>query len=236
MRICIYTAIFGNYDDLKQPAKQSVPCDFLCFTDANLPRRVGAWRIIRTGVHAELSPRLRSKYIKVLSHEVFPGGRLSWRFNPLGWRPHYDVIIWVDGCLKIKSPDFAGEFSKHIGSQGWSMFIHPDRDCIYEEMPQAAAMRKCHGLPLAEQVDYYRAQGFPEHAGLMATTTIARSTGNPVLRSIDEAWWAEIRKWSFRDQLSLPVVLRRLGHDYDKVMLNLWDNAWFDWISHNSDL
>jgi hypothetical protein len=91
-------------------------------------------------------------------------------------------------------------------------------------------------LPLAEQVESYRAEGMPEHAGLMAATLIARSPGSEAVNRINEAWWKEITRWSYRDQLSLPVVLWRLGHGYDKVTLNLWDNPWFDRLEHNSDL
>ena len=34
MRVCIYTAIYGGYDDLKPAATQSIPTDFFCFTDS----------------------------------------------------------------------------------------------------------------------------------------------------------------------------------------------------------
>jgi hypothetical protein len=70
----------------------------------------------------------------------------------------------------------------------------------------------------------------------MASTTIARQMSEPSLAAINSAWWTEVSTWSNRDQLSLPVVLRRLGRDYDKVHMNLWDNHWFDWIQHNSML
>ncbi len=236
MRVCVYTSIYGNYDNLLQPVKQTIACDFLCFTEAPWPRQVGAWKVIRSGLNPDLHPRMRAKYFKVLSHRVFPGGRLAWHFDLLGRRPRYDAVIWVDGCLRIKDPGFAEAFAGHIGATGWSMFVHPNWDCVYEELPQAAAQKKCWGLPLAEQVESYRAEGMPEHAGLMAATLIARSPGSEAVNRINEAWWKEITRWSYRDQLSLPVVLWRLGHGYDKVTLNLWDNPWFDRLEHNSDL
>lgn len=235
MRICIYTSIYGKYDNLLQPVEQSVPCDFLCFTEAPWPRQIGAWRVIRSGLNAGLHPRMRAKYFKVLSHRVFPGGRLAWRFDLCGRRPRYDAILWVDGCLRIKDPHFAEAFAGHIGGTGWSMFIHPDRDCVFKELRQAAAQKKWSALPIAAQMEAYRAEGMPEGRGLMAATLIARAPTSPAVIRTNEAWWAEITKWCFRDQLSLPVVLWRLGHDYDKVMMNLWDNPWFDRLGHNFD-
>lgn len=236
MRYCVYTSIYGDYDTLLQPVAQTADTDFICFTDAKLPRRVGAWRVIRCNLHPTSHSRMKAKYFKIMSHKVFPGGRLAWRFDPLGRRPHYDAVIWVDGNLRIKDPGFAAAFAGHIGPHGWSMFIHPDRDCIYDELPAAASQRKCWGLPLAEQVQTYRAEGFPPHAGLMAATLIARSPRDEAIARVNEAWWAENCNWSYRDQLSLPVVLWRMNHGYDRVMLNLWDNPWFDRLVHNSDL
>jgi hypothetical protein len=236
MRACIYTSIYGRYDDLLQPIAQTIDCDFICFTDVPFPARAGAWRVIRSGLNPALHPRMRAKYFKIMSHLVFPNGRLAWRFAPFSRRPHYDVVIWVDGCLRIKDPHFAESFASHIGPTGWSMFIHPDRDCVYDELPQLIGMRKCAGLPVTEQVESYRAEGFPPHAGLMAATLIARDTRDTMIPRINAAWWAENQAWTYRDQLSLPVVLWRLGHGYDKVLLNLWDNPWFDRLEHNSDL
>jgi hypothetical protein len=234
--ICVYTAIFGGYDALLQPAAQSVPCDFVCFTDADWPSRVGAWRIVRSAARPGWHPRLRAKHFKVLSHEAFPGGRLAWRFARWRRRPRYRAVIWIDGCLRIDSPDFAAAFAGHIGANGWSMFVHPDRDCIYDELEASRGMAKYAGRGLDAQVAAYRAEGYPRHAGLMACTLIARDPTDPRLPAINRAWWRENLDGSYQDQLSLPVVLWRMGLSYDPVHLPLWDNPWFQWIEHRSAL
>jgi 3-mercaptopyruvate sulfurtransferase SseA len=33
VRIAIYTAIFGDYDELKEPRTQDIECEFICFSD-----------------------------------------------------------------------------------------------------------------------------------------------------------------------------------------------------------
>jgi hypothetical protein len=236
MRVCIYTSIYGNYDHLLQPVAQSIDCDFLCFTDAPWPARDGAWRVIRSNRNPSFHPRMRAKYFRCMNHEVFPNGRLAWRYAPFARRPRYDYIIWIDGCLRIKSPTFAAEFIAHVGEHGLAMFIHPDRDCIYDELQASIGMRKYRGLKLPEQVEAYRAEGYPEHAGLMATTLIARRVGHPMHEAVNIGWWNENLKWTYQDQLSLPVVLWRLNHTYDPVRLYLWDNPWFDRLEHTSDL
>ncbi len=235
MRTCIYTAIYGGYDALLQPVTQSIDCDFICFTDAAWPERVGAWHIVRARARPGLHPRLRAKYFKVMSHRVFPGGRLAWRYAPFGPRPRYGRLIWIDGCLHVTSPDFAAQFGAHVGRHGWSLFVHPDRDCIYDELEASAGMAKYAGLPLREQAGHYRAEGFPAHAGLVAGGLIARNPHHTPLSRINRAWWVENRRWSYQDQLSLPVVLWRLGLGYDPVRLDLWNNPWFERLAHASD-
>ena len=60
-RAVIYTAIFGDYDALNQPAPQEQPCDFICFTDMKLPPRAGAWRVVAVRRDPRLHPRLQAK-------------------------------------------------------------------------------------------------------------------------------------------------------------------------------
>jgi hypothetical protein len=130
MRAIVYTAIFGAYDDLKQPAPQNEECDFICFTDSGLPPRVGAWSVIRVRPSGRLHPPMQAKKFKLLSHKVFPNGRLALRYAPLSLRRPCDMSIWVDGSFQIKSPDFVGSMRSALGGQDWAMFAHPHRNCI----------------------------------------------------------------------------------------------------------
>jgi hypothetical protein len=170
-----------------------------------------------------------------MSHRIFPRGRLAWRYAPFAARPAYDYLIWVDGCLEILSSDFVAEFIACIGAQGWAMFPHPDRDCVYAELYAAKDMVKCLGEPLVEQVAAYRREGFPAQYGLMASTLIARDPRHAALSAINEDWWYEIQRWSNRDQVSLPVVLWRHRRWFDPVNLYLWDNPWFERLEHHTD-
>jgi hypothetical protein len=232
----IYTAIFGGYDELKQPAAQDQPCDFICFTDMKLPRRVGAWRVVPVRRDLRLHPRMQAKRFKLISHRIFPGGRLAWRYAPLSRRPRYDLSVWVDGSLQVTSARFVGDLRNRLGNGDWAMFVHPDRDCIYEEAQFSLRMRKYHDLPIHPQVDAYRDVVSP-HGGLYACTIIVRrEPASNGVAAVDDAWWAENLKWTYQDQLSLPYVLRRLGGP-EPVLIreNLWKNAWFDLLPHTSD-
>ena len=237
MRICVYTAVYGGYDNLKRWPQQTVDVDLICFTDEARSDSNNGWRIVRASPAGH--PRMRAKYFKILSHRVFPNGRLAWRYNRvqalLRGRTRYDVLIWVDGSVQVRSHRFVEEFVGQIGPSGWAMFRHPDRDCIYDELGASLPMEKYRDQPLDRQVVSYRAEGYPAHCGLMACGLIARHARDHRHRRINNAWWQENRRWSYQDQLSLPVVLWRMGYACEMVALNLWDNPWFDLVPHSSD-
>jgi hypothetical protein len=48
-------------------------------------------------------------------------------------------------------------------------------------------------------------------------------------------WWQENLRWSLQDQISLPVVLRRLRQSCDTIEGNLWSNNLVEWVDHVND-
>jgi hypothetical protein len=236
VRAIVYTAIFGGYDALKQPVAQDVPCDFVYFTDAKMPARVGAWRTIRVKRDLAIHPRIQAKWFKLMSHRIFPRGRLAFHYAPLACRARADLSMWVDGSIQITSSRFVGDMRERLADGDWAMFMHPDRDCIYEEAQASVGMRKYRNLPIFPQVDAYRSI-VPRHGGLYACTVIVRREPSAErLRAVHELWWGENLKWTYQDQLSLPFVLRRTGGP-DPVAIQecLWSNSWFDILPHTSD-
>jgi hypothetical protein len=236
VRALVYTAIFGNYDDLKQPVGQNEPCDFICFTDTPMPSRVGVWRVIQVKTDTNVHPRMQAKRFKLLSHRIFPHGRLAARYAPFAIRRRADLSIWIDANLQIKSPTFVQDMRNILGNGDWAMFVHPDRDCIYDEAVASLPMRKYQGLPILRQVEAYRT-AVPAHGGLYACTILVRR--EPLaerLERLNELWWDENVKWTYQDQLSLPFVLRCAGGcNPAGIACHLRQNDWFDILPHNSD-
>jgi hypothetical protein len=113
------------------------------------------------------------------------------------------------------------------------MFPHPERGCIYDEVVQSATMRKYQAQPIHEQAASYRTEGYPAQNGLMACGLIARRA-RADLGGINEMWWRENLRWSYQDQLSLPVVLWRMGRGFDRIEKNLWHNDLIAWHGHKT--
>jgi hypothetical protein len=147
----------------------------------------------------------------------------------------YTHTIWIDGSVQLISPDFAQAVIRAAETTGWAMFAHPRRDCIYDELRFSLAMPKYKEQPMVEQVEHYSAQGFPEHAGLMACGVIARKSNRGDIAAAGEDWWQENLRWSYQDQLSLPVVFWRRGMRWDVIPGNLWQNELFKVHPHDAD-
>lgn len=182
--------------------------------------------------------RMQAKIYKILSqHHLLSSGRLRFKSNPFWFRRRYDLSIWIDGSLQIKSSSFVRDMRQYVYDAPWAMFSHPDRDCIYDEAVVSAAMRKYRNLPLFEQVESYRS-AVPPHSGLYACTIIVRKEPIPAeLSDVNRRWYQENLKWTYQDQLSLPYVLRNtdsLLHPA-RIKESLWHNQWFNFLPHRHD-
>ena len=83
------------------------------------------------------------------------------------------------------------------------------RDCVYEEIEAAKKRVSTYQEleKLTEQANYYRSIGFPEHCGTLAGYQPLIRRHTPIIEAFNEAWWAEMCKYSYRDQCSFPVIL-----------------------------
>lgn len=228
-RICLYSAVFGEYDPIWEPVRQVVDCDYLLVTDRpEVVPKGSLWKVVAldTFGFVPMHPRLAARYMKIMGHELF---RFLSRLHYDAGLHSYDHVVWVDGSVRITSPDFVSFMIGSIGPQGIAMIKHPERDCIYDEAVKCTRMTKCKGMPVLEQTEHYRAQGYPAHNGLMATTVFARDMRRPDLDAVIADWWEENLKWTCRDQLSLPYVLWKHGRWYDEIDASLLANPYFQW-------
>jgi hypothetical protein len=192
MRIVAFTAAFGHRAPPHiQPIGPDIP--LVCFTDR--PGLKVSGYDVRPVALPFSSPRLRSKYVKVMAHAMFPG---------------VDWAIWFDASIVFKT----GQLTRLVhAAAGASIAIHRHavRSCVYDE----AEVCKQAGLDDATRIDAqmarYRQAGHPVGAGLWENGVIVRRLADARVVELNEAWWTEITRGSIRDQLSLPVVLRQLG-------------------------
>lgn len=122
-----------------------------------------------------------------------------------------EYSIWVDGNIKLLIPpeDLIDKWLED--KYEMAVWKHPGRNCIYEEAVVCQRIYPQITEDLDKQTRYYLAQGYPAYNGLYEMGVIVRKHTDTV-KALNESWWAEICRWSFRDQISFPYVLNKFPH------------------------
>lgn len=125
------------------------------------------------------------------------------------------VLISGELHLKVKPEVLVKEW---LGDYDIALFKHPWRDCVHEEIVAALKVVKLKDELeiLKAQGEYYKKIKFPQHIGTLPETAIIIRRHTNLVRDFNNAWWAEMCRWSYRDQVSFPVVLR----DFPKLKVN----------------
>lgn len=187
-RICVYTAVFGNYDTLFQPDVVPDDVDFVCFTDdPDIVRGVWEPRVV---TNDDLSPKLMSGRRKVLAHRFLP---------------EYEYSIWVDGNLHLRGPVHE-LLDRYLEGYNLAVPVHSRRDCIYDEGRACIEQGKADPEAIRAQLDRYHDASFPEGFGLSATRIVLRCHNAPEVVEAMETWWDEYRRGAERDQLSFEYA------------------------------
>ena len=136
-----------------------------------------------------IEPVMNAKVYKVLPHKFID--------SPLR--------IWMDGNIKPRK-GAATLIRELLGEDDIAVFKHPVRKCVYEEYAPARLRLAPHLQALIDdQVARYKADGMPKDFGL-AECGVILSRANGATREFFERWWAEISRYSSRDQVSFPYV------------------------------
>jgi hypothetical protein len=199
-RLVVYTALFGNYDDLFLPSReQAQGCDFVVFTDQ--PNVLPPWR--RGDVsYSSPSKSKQNRFYKLLPHRLFP---------------QYEWSLYLDANIDIEmNPIRFFERYRDLGPD-FFVFRHPSRTSIVEELAACIDGKKSDPGQMVQQVAHYLDGGFRQGFPLTENNVLLRRHNEPRLADLGEAWWEEVRSKSGRDQLSLPYVVER--KHYQKIAL-----------------
>lgn len=186
----IYTAIFGGYDELCEPRRPVPNVQYICFTD-NPYLKSKVWEIRYQKPQGD--PLFQAKRIKFFAHEMV----------------QCDVSLWIDGRITLQSLN--GAF--HQPRADVALRRHPLRNCIYDEAAHCKRVGRGDPSRIDAAIRRYRAEGYPPAVGLWFTGVILRRH-SPATKAFNVAWWKEMIRGSSRDQISFPVVLRRLGTSF----------------------
>lgn len=194
----IYTAIFGKYDDLKEPFVKTKGWKYVCFTDQDLESDV--WDIRKVPV-MPCGPVKTARYYKLNPHKVIDDECTIW----------IDATFIVNVNLKFWWRRFKAPFTA---------IKHPFETCIYKDGEACLDMGKGTRSMVERQIAFYKALGLPRNNGLIASGILMRQRVN-VVNDFCNVWWQQVEKWSERDQIAYgyanfkrPGVVNLIEWDY----------------------
>jgi|GEM_PF-1128987 len=191
-KICIYTTLFGDIDDLIPVQNPISGIDYICFTDR--ARSATGWKQIVVSPK-KMDNNLNAKIFKILPHQY------------LG---EYDASMFVDA-----NTVFLGRMGELIDlcwdGGDFVMWQHPLREDTYVEAAAIIAHQRHSPEKIIKQVAHYAEEGLARNAGIFEASFIWRRHKKKAVSAFMEEWWSEITTHSARDQISLSYLVWKTG-------------------------
>jgi len=191
MKKCVYYAIMGEYDNLKNPKFITPGWDYLCFTN-NRELKSDIFEMIY--IDDKLGDAKLSRKVKINFHKYVK---------------NYDLSIYIDGNIQVVGnlDKFLKDTDIEDDEIDFVLAKHPYRKCIYKEAIACDIGKKDSPEVMQEQIAKYRKEGYPKKNGLVACSILIRKHGRSHLEKHCELWWNEVERHSVRDQLSFNYIL-----------------------------
>lgn len=214
-KICVYTCITGNYDNLIEIKKLEKNVDYICFTN-NKYLTSKTWNIKL--VNENMDNLTLARKVKILSYKYLA---------------EYDISIWIDGAINIEKT--INQFIKEkcdFNKFDMIAFKHQSRDCIYDEINECVRLNK-ETIENATRLEkFLQTNNYPRHNGLIESTVLVRKNITSVNKLMDE-WFDMLIKYSRRDQLSFNYCLWKNQIRINFLDLYVFDNEYFKHQGHN---
>lgn len=213
----IYTASFGQVDDVLAPAAQSRPMRFVCFVEHD--RSLPGWEAVKVG-HLPWDSRRASRVIKLFPHILFPS---------------HSTSVWVDASAHI-----TGDISEIVqyvtADRPIAAMPHGERRDVYSEEKVCRLLAKDDPKLMRKQIERYRAEGLPRDSGLIQGGLLVRAHNSPGCTQFMQAWWNEIVTGSVRDQLSFPYVAWKLNAEVTLLPRRFASGSQVDFRPHSRQI
>lgn len=196
-KVAIYTCIVGGYDEILEPVYYNAKCDYYAVTDKEVDEG-SVWKKIDINKFKldDLGNGEKNRFIKMHPHLLFS---------------EYDFSLYVDGNIRIMTDVLP--LVEQMGGSFLGVHRHNLRDCIYTEANVIMRGKRFAKIKDAviKQVAAYKQEGFKNHQGLYENPILIRKHNDKRCIELMESWWAEMNRYTMRDQLSLPFVIWKSG-------------------------
>ncbi len=187
----VYTAIIGNYDELKEPFVITPGWNYVCFTDQDL--QSNTWEIRKVDI-LPFGRAKTARHIKILPHLYLADPE----------------TLWIDGTFFINCD--LNEWWRHFRNP-FTTVKHPFDRCIYTDIWSCLASGKGDPHVLRQQRKAYQEAGIPTENGLISSGILMRKDCDSV-RRFCELWWSQVEKYTERDQIAFGYANHLLPNSH----------------------
>lgn len=204
-KIIYFTAIFGWYDNLKDPKQVNKNAKYICFCDRYTKRKLKnkckVWKF-KVVEPKQKTLRRENRYWKINSHITLKN------YN-------YDISVYVDGRFQIWQ-DFTPKLERWLGNNHFALETITSINCSYTQAENYMKKNVCDKHLATKQIEFYKEEGFPKHYGLTANYFIIRRNSRRV-NNVNKRWWKQIENFCTRDQVSFMYSLWKEGESYSPL-------------------
>jgi hypothetical protein len=236
-QVCFISAVFGNYESTCKPfLEQTVPSDFICFTD-NPNIRSNGWIIDTTPYHRlNPSPIDDGSYTNSFAnngHTFNIAKYYKQAFRNIPRLQKYKVIVWLDGTVEITNSRVSEFILRNIEYNKIITWHHEMRDGYLHQ--EVAASRDFYKYASTfwngqsqpyqyvdlQYLDYlkdgysetYFREMYPErrHFGVWLTCFVAFLQHDSLVAQFLDMWYLQTLKYTTQDQIGFPYVCQKMG-------------------------
>lgn len=192
----IYTAVVGNYDEIKQPQVVDGRFDYILFSNDINEKRIGVWQVKPIPYHNPIQTKI-ARWVKTHPEELLS---------------EYEASLWIDSNIIIIHSVVYERFIEHYSSDTLvSTMRHAFRNCVYDEMFMILCCGFEHENVTLKWGKMLRKEGYPKNNGLCETGVFFRRHSDKKVKEFDRIWWSIIDRYSRRDQYSVNYSLWKTG-------------------------
>ena len=216
-KICLYTAITGSYDNLKDIKYKEDSIDYICFTN-NKNIKSNTWQV--RYIDEDLDNLTLARKIKIIGYKYLS---------------NYDITIWIDGAFQLQQPvtNYLNDLCE-LDKYDLVYINHEERDCIYDEINECVKLRR-ESVENALNIEkFLLKEKYPKHNGLIASGVLVRKNKKDINDLMDD-WFYMLKTYTRRDQLSFNYCLWKKPVKYKILNIPYYHNDYFKHDFHGED-
>jgi hypothetical protein len=264
-KIAFITAIYGGYEATCKPfVKQTIPTDFICFTD-NPNINANGWKIDTHPYHlTHRAPFDKGEFFNSIEnnkHTFTLAKYYKQGFQNIPRLKDYDVIVWVDGTIKIENPNTSQytyditlkdkisifEHNWHRGSLQSEVLLSMSAGCGRYATTNWNNQNQPY-QDVVKQYQLYLEDGYTEdhfkkivpnreHIGVWVTCFVSFLNKDPLVSDFLNLWYQQTLEVSNQEQVSFTYSCYKTNivpHTYpdENVSGNFENNIFYKKLHH----